>query len=325
MKTKQELFNYIESQTNWRVKEEELKLNFPLYIKSTYDIFNASIEGTNVLFAKVKDTLTDMRLHYNAIKKIQELCDCHVVIVFEKLKVHTINNMVSKQVPFIIEGGQIYMPFALMHIKNEKHTSPLKKNQKLSPNADLILIGYLDNQIHSGMMIKDIAKLINTELRATSTALKILESLDYLYMQKDGISKKAYFIAQQEVYEKLRTDALSPKKYFFFTKDKLTVKTIQSGYSALGYYSNLMDDTIKTVAIYEKNPELSQLQVTTCELEDADYKVEVWDREPAMFSKEGHVHPLYVLRLLKHSNDERTMDALTNLEINIINNLKGEA
>ena len=56
--------------------------------------------------------------------------------------------------------------------------------------------------------------------------------------------------------------------------------------------------------------------------EDARYQVEVWNRDPFIFSIDGNVNPLYILRLLKDAHDERTEYALDDIEEKIIKNLK---
>lgn len=325
MKTKQELFNYIELSTGWKIEEKELHISLPLYIKSGYELYNCSVAGFGVLFAKVKEQVSDMRMHYNAIKKIEELIPCNVVLVFEKLGSNSINSLIKKHTPFVIEQSQIYIPFALMQLKTNNKATQLKKHQKLTPNADMVLIGYLSNLIKNEMMIKEIATILNMELRATSSALAVLESLEYLQIRKKGTSKIVYFISQENAYERLKNEGLSPIKYVLYTTKMPEDKAILSGYSALSKHSNLMDNTIKTLAVVENKKIKQLLENIKCEKEDANYKVEVWDRDPSTFSRDGVIHKLYILRLLKNEEDERTMYALRDLEQSLKNNFKGEA
>lgn len=326
MKTKQELFNYIESSTGWHIEEKELHISLPLYIKSGYELYSCTLAGFGVLFAKVKEQVSDMRMHYNAIKKIEELIPCNVVLVFEKLGGNSINSLIKKHTPFVIEQSQIYMPFALMQVKTNNKTTQLNKHQKLTPNADTVLIGYLSNLIKNEIMIKEIAAITNMELRATSNALAVLESLEYLQIRKEGTSKIVCFISQENVYERLKNEGLSPIKYVLYTtKVPLQDKIILSGYSALSKHSNLMDDSIKTLAVVESKNIKQLLENIKCEKEDANYKVEVWDRDPSIFSRDGAIHELYILRLLKNEEDERTIYALQDLEQDFKNNFKGEA
>jgi hypothetical protein len=325
MKTKQELFNYIESSTGWHIKEKELHISLPLYIKSGYELYSCTLAGFGVLFAKVKEPVSDMRMHYNAIKKIEELVPYKVVLVFEKLGGNSISSLIKKHTPFVIEQNQIYMPFALMQVKTNNKATQLKKHQKLTPNADTVLIGYLSNLIKNKTIIKEIAAITNMELRATSNALAVLESLEYLQICKEGKSKIIDFIPQENVYERLKNEGLSPIKYLFYTtKVPFEDSIILSGYSALSKHSNLMDDAIKTLAVVENKNIKQLLEEIKCEKEDANYKVEIWDRDPSTFSRNGVIHELYILRLLKNEDDERTIYALKDLEQNFKNSFKGE-
>jgi len=326
MKLRKELFQYIESNTNWTIEKKQLDISLPLYIKSGYELWNSSIAGFGVLFARVKDNNAGMTIHYNAIKKIEELCPCHVVLVFDYLDSRSINRLINKHIPFVIKDKQIYMPFALMQMQtNKSSTTALKKIQDLTPDADTILVGYLDNKFHNEIMIKDIASIIDREARATSIALALLESLEYLRIEKHGRSKIVYFIPKEEIYERLKNDGKSPIKYLFYTNTKFFNEyAITSGYSALEKFSTLMNNSLPTIAISSKKLALVASNNIACEKEDAEYQVEVWNRNPLIFSIDCSVNPLYILRILKGEHDERTQYALDDLEEKIIKNFKGQ-
>ena len=138
MNTKKDLFNFIETITNWVVNEKEIHIKMPLYIKAAYELWNTEIAGFGVLFLKIKDSLVDMRIHQNAVKKIEELYPCRAVLVIEKLDGRNVNSLIKKHIPFIIENKQIYMPFAIVQMQ----TQHIKINQKiyneLTADADII-------------------------------------------------------------------------------------------------------------------------------------------------------------------------------------------
>jgi len=275
MKLKKELFNYIESNTGWTIQDKKLDIHFPIYIKATYDLWSTNIADFGILFAKVKDKNTSMITHYNAIKKIEESCLCRVVLVFDYLDSRSVSRLTNKHIPFIVINKYIYMPFAFMQLQTNKQLTIQNKLQDLTADADTVLIGYLDNKIHNNMIIKDIAYMINREVRATSIALSILESLEYIHIEKHGREKKAYFITKEEIYEKLKQSAKSPIKYTFFSNQSLTNEHIvKSGYSAMSKFSTLIDNTIHTIAISSK--EFSKIESNTikCEKENALYSVE---------------------------------------------------
>ena len=322
MKKMRELFDFIETSTSWKVSGKELNIKLPLYIKSGYELWNSEIAGFGVLFLKIKDTSVDMRMHQNARKKIEESCACHVVLVFDRLDNKNINSLLQKHIPFIIQGKQIYLPFALVQIQTIQNKPELKKHYKLSTDADMVLVGYLDSKIHNGMIIRDIAEIINRELRATSKALENLQVLNYITIEKVGRSKRVLFIDKEDVYDKLKIAGTSPIQYTFFSNNDFNDNVVYSGYSALSKHTSLMDDSIKTIAINSKFLKSMEINNIECEKEEAIYKVEVWDRDPSIFSNRNSVNQLYILRLLKDIDDERTEYALEEIENSIQNNLR---
>lgn len=321
MKKKKELFEFIEKNTDWNISTKRLNIKIPLYIKSGYEIWNTEIAGFGVLFLRVKDNSIDMRIHQNAKKKLEEIIPCHSVLVFEKLDSKNANSLIQKRIPFIIENKQIFLPFALMQMQtNNGNSTKLNKQQDLSTDAHTILIGYLDNVIQNGMIIKEIAQLINRETRATSKALENLENLKYLTKEKIGRYKLIYFFDKDDVFRQLKNETVTPILYTFYTNKQLINTITYSGYSALSKYSSIIDDKIKTIAVHSKL--IKDIDEVKCEKDDANYKVEVWDREPSVFSKNNAVNKLYLLRTMKNIDDERTEYALEEIEENIQKELK---
>ncbi len=322
MNTKKDLFNFIETSTNWVVNEKEIHIKMPLYIKAAYELWNTEIAGFGILFLKIKDSQIDMRIHQNAVKKIEELYPCRAVLVFEKLDGRNVNSLIKKHISFVIENKQIYMPFALIQMQTEHIKANQKKYNELTVDADTILIGYLDNIISNGMMIKEISQITNRDFRAVSNALDILESLNFLNIEKIGRSKQVYFIPKLEAYERLKENNKSPIKYTFYTQDILDRETTFSGYSALSKYTSLIDESVKTIAVSQKILKNMNIQELECDKDTANYKIEVWDREPSLFSYNNTINPLYLLRILKNIEDERTQYALEEIEKNILVKIK---
>lgn len=325
MKYKNELFHYIKTATGYDVQEKELTMSLPLYIQAGYDLWNCSVSGFGVVFAHVKNTITDMRIHYNAVRKIEEKCPCYVVLVFDSLGSRNINRLIEKRQSFVIIDKYVYMPFALMQMKSEKLLPIPRKNfQSLTTDADMILIGYLNKNIQSGFMISQIASMIDRDIRATSAALSILESFNYVRIEKQGRSKRIVFNSHEDVYDRLREDGISPIKYVFYSDSPiLDHPVIKSGYSALSVFSTLMDERIPTRAMSSKMRMRHFSELNECEEENARFRIEVWDRDPSIFAVENNVNPLYVLRTLRKENDERTQYALELLEQEIMKKFEG--
>jgi len=67
------------------------------------------------------------------------------------------------------------------------------------------------------------------------------------------------------------------------------------------------------VAIHVKD-KLFLKSLSECFEEDAKYKVEVWDRDPLVFSLNNRVNSLYLLRFFNYNDDERIGYALADIK-----------
>ncbi|PWE21751.1 hypothetical protein DF188_05930 [Aliarcobacter skirrowii] len=323
MKTKKELINYIQESTSWSIKEKIFDFKLPLYITSSYEFWNTEIEEINILFLKIKEHNVDMRIHQNAREKIEQLCQCNTVLVFDNLDFKNINSLIKKNIPFIVSNKQIFLPFILLQIETKKTKKILIKTyQNLSFDADTILVGYLDGKINSGMIISEISQLIKKDLRATSKALDILQSLKYINIEKVGRNKKIFFQNQEDIFNKLIIENIPQIEYIFYTNELLTNNYIYSGYTALSNYSNLVDNTIKTIAIFNKSLNLKDISLFECEQDSAKYKVEVWSKDPSIFSHNKNINMIYLLRQMKNVDDERIKYALEDIDKKIRNHFR---
>ena len=321
MKTKQEVLNYIQITTNWKVESKELNFDVPLYIKVGYELWSAKLEEVDVLFVKVKEQNSDIRLHQNVVKKLEELSSLKIILVFEKLDTRSADSFIKKNISFIVKDKQIYMPFALIQVQTNNQKNIRVKSTHLSIDADVILVAYLNNMISSNMIIKDISNVINKAARETSQALNVLESLEYIKIETQGRNKQIEFISQSEVYERLKDESIPLVKYIFFSKETFD-NSIYSGFSALSKYSSVIDEKIQTLAIHEKQINKKDLELLKCDEEDAKYKIEVWNGDPFILSLNNAINPVYILRLLNNVDDERIQDAVRQIENELIKKFK---
>lgn len=324
---KKDIIAYIENTTGWKIQNQTDSFAFPLYLTLTYEHFVCSISGVEMIFLIVKEKQLDLRMHGNAIKKIKEISKYdNVVLVFNETNSQVIHQLIDKHRAFVVLNKYIYLPFALMQIETfDFIDKPKIKTQEISSDADMILIGYLFNHIHNNFNIKKISLCLNRNTREVSAALTILESHNYLHLIKEGRSKKIEFIqSKEEIFDYLK-DVKSPIKNTFYTKsEEVYKKATLSGSSALSENSTLLDSNIKTIAIsnkvfYSLNTLYKNIE---CYEEDGKYKVEVWNREPSIFSDNKIVNLIYLLRVFKDNNDERISYAIEDVENKILNLVK---
>ena len=315
MNIKQTLFHYIKTVTGWEIEIKEKEIILPLYLRSGYTFWHTTIANMNLVFAYVKESKQDIRIYAKAYRALKEKLDDQIVFVFDHLDTRQINSLIQKHISFVVPEKYLYLPFVMMQVGTPIQSKHLAyKSERLTPDADLILIGYLDGNLHNGMMVKEIAAAIGREIRSASAALNLLHDLEYVSVQKYGRSKRVQFETEPDVYGRLVKEGLPPQKKSFFTSSEIFGnKAVKSGYSALAAYTTLMDTGVPTVAISAKAKNLLA-DLNACEEDEALYKVEIWDRDPHTFAHNNTVNPVYVLRQFKDDDDERVQYALEEIE-----------
>jgi len=312
MSLKKEILNYIEKTTSWQITEDDLTVTLPFHIKRRYELWSATIAGKKVLFAHGNEV--DIRRYYKTVFFIEESADVNVILVFDKLNLSDRERFIKKHISFVVKDKYIYMPFALMQIESEERASFPQKIKPLSPLADTLLLGYLVKEIASNLMISEIATLLSQTIRDVSNALVLLEQHGFVRIDKQGRKKMVYFKNEEEAFDYFVVQQHLPIKSTFFTDSNIEEnKIIYSSFSALSKQSTLVDNSLRTVAIHIKD-KLFLKSLRECFEEDAKYKVEVWDRDPLVFSINNRVNSLYLLRFFNYNDDERIDHALADIK-----------
>lgn len=318
MNLKKEIINYIETTTSWQIKDADFKVVLPLHIKRRYELWKASIAGKNVLFVRGEEE--DIRRYYKTVSLLEESTRVKTVLVFETLTPTDRERLIKQHISFVVKDRYIYMPFALMQIESESLAVSTKKLKQLTPLADTVLLGYLVGKVEPELMISQIATLLNQGIREVSNALAILEQYAFVRIEKQGRKKLVFFENQEEAFDYFVKQHYMPVKSTFFTNSKIEDEAIiYSSFSALSRHSTLVDNGLVTMAINGKNRLLLD-KLDECFEEDAAYKVEVWDRDPFVFSVDRTVNPLYLLRFFDDSDDERIGYALDDIKKKIKGN-----
>lgn len=320
MKHADNIIDYISNVTGWKIEGPYQTTGaIPLYIKSAYDIFEVRIEGKQVIFAEARQLMSNIGIHRNAQRKIEDICGCKVVLVFESIGSREANSLISSKVPFVVPDRHIYMPFAYIALYNiEKKKEVVREGYKrLTPDADLILVGYISRVLQSGMILSEISELVCRDLRTVSQAISLLKHNGYATVHRDGRSRIVRFVPHMDAYERLMVDGLQPVlRSFFVSLASVQQLGICSGDSALSKYTQMMDGRIPTVAFgVRQSAILDNMQ--HCSREEAAVRVEVWDRDPVTFSVHKCINPFYLLRLYAHSEDERIKVEIEKLKVEL--------
>jgi len=180
----------------WNVREQ-----LPVFLSELYDFYKLSIfEKPCILTEFINDVpkIDDIKKH---MKTIKTFSDDNLVFLFKSISSFRRKTLIENRIPFVVENGQMYLPFVGMDLKKVTDES-IKHIEKFSSTTQSVFLYFLHNK---DLMLNatELAEIINATVMTASRTLKDLYSLGLLNYEisgKTGRSKKYKRINDDEYY-----------------------------------------------------------------------------------------------------------------------------
>lgn len=284
------------------------QVNLPLILTDKYSFFEVSILNKRcVLVEEVVESssIIEMKKH---MKLIMKKNDVNVVFLFKHISQFKRKNMIKERIPFVVENGQMYLPFLGLDLSQETKAK-LKKVDMFSGIVQMAYLYFLYDE-HLEINATELADKFGISKMHAVRTLNVLYDLGLLIYTvggKTGRSKNYKRISNPEYYRVGRDYLKNPIQKTVF------VKTIDKSYpyaglDALARISMLNPSLRRVLAISKSEFENIKSQV----VKDYDQikneeliEVEVWDYDPMFFSKNDIVDILSLVKSIENIKDER--------------------
>jgi len=286
---------------------------FPIYLNDLYDFYEINLLDNRCILFEVKDKtpfLKDMKKH---IKIVEELTGKQAILGLKMVTRYIRKIYIENRIPFIIENGQIYLPFIGLDLKNvpEKLTIQRDKFTNVAQMAYLFLM-YDKPRV---VTAKEIAGRFNYSLMAGSRALKELYNkklVSYTIGGKTGRTKEYQRVPNPEYFQMGKQFLRNPIKNVVYLK-RIPNNALVAGLEALAQMSLLNPPSHCIRAMYIKR--LNDLKIETVDeanIIDLGYLIELqlWEYDPSLFNKQTTVDFVSLYATLQKEKDERVEQAL---------------
>jgi len=294
------------------LKVETKRVNLkslPLIYEGFYSFEQMNISGKSFLVIKVKDETLgpkDFKKHGRVLK---DKLNYPQVWYLKELHFNKVQRMIENELNFVINDKQVYLPSLNVSIKAE-NTKNRKKSELTSLSVNILIRQVLSGDL-TGKSKVEISELLNSTKMTTGRAIEPLLVNQLCEEQKVGVAKKIHFKSRQVLWSFLKDEVDSPIKETIFI-DKVPKVLPYSGVSALSKLSMLMDDELPIFASSKKFFNKKYSNTKEVLKDDAQAKVELWDREPILL-EDGCTNVIDLYLMLKDEDDERVQIELESL------------
>lgn len=299
-------------------QEQEMAKRLPLYLRGSYNFFTSHLNGQKVLWAEVKssDQATPEQLKKQSHVLQDVAGKLPIIYIFQNLEPWQRKRLIEKKVGFAEPFRQLYVPSLFMQFRDghaqEKAISPII--QQLKPPAQLLLLYHLQIKTLEGLLLQEIAKMLNYSAMTITRAIKELSTISLLHVE--GIKEKSIFFNsnRKDLWEKALPYLTSPvREVWHHDQPIYNEYTRFGGESALSHYSMLSPPNEETMVIGKDPFRLRKNQYARLDKKYGFYRIEVWHYDPVLLSSQREVDKLSLYLTLKNHSDERIQGALQNM------------
>jgi hypothetical protein len=293
-------------------KEKDI---LPVFIRNLYRFYWMTILDTSCLLIEIIDEAPGVDVIKKHIKRIAGLTNLNVVLYYKDITRYRRKSLIKNCISFIVENGQVFLPFVVLDIKNTSHYTA-NTSITFSPATQKAYLYFLYNK-DLKVNTTEFAKKMEVAVMTSSRVLNDMydaKLLSYEIGGKTGRSKEYQRISDPEYLIIGRDLIRSPIKKVVYVRDVPT-STLVAGMEALSELSMINPPGYPVRAIgYEQFQEIeNEIEIIKNKdiiKDERLVELQIWEYNPQLYSKKKHVDLMSLYVSLKEERDERVEQAL---------------
>lgn len=294
--------------------------SFSMMLRDNFNFYQMNILSQLCLLIEVNHKLPEVDKLQKQLNQISTITNQEIVLLIKEISAFRRKSLIKNKISFVIENGQMYLPFLGLDLKRVNPITNVKKKFFSIP-AQIAYQYFLFNK-DIEINASDYASIFSVNNMTASRALNELYDanlLKYKIEGKTGRSKVYKRVEDPNYFLKGRDYLRNPVRKIVYTHTK-PKDSLDAGFDALSALTMLNPSEHRTVAIDYKK--LNELQYYVEREEDYTYEdkyieVQLWDYDPKLFANNKHVNLISLYASLKEEKDERIEQAIEEM-------LKGE-
>lgn len=296
-------------------KEKLAVKNLPFYLTARRSFFKLSYNSIEfILVCLPEDEKYGVVAFEKQAKLLGEKYSMPVAFGFHSLSQYQRNSLIGRNIPFISDSGQLYLPFLGIALNN--HLTQLKtlKAEKMMPITQVLFLYLLYRHDNEAVTKKDAADAISVTRMSLTRASEQLEEMGLITQERIGkeilMKTNGSGIA---LYEKAKPYLINPVKSTMTVDDNTQYRDSPlAGESALAKTTMLNDPVIPVRAVWKsevKTGVMKEIDIRW-DIEHKPIKLELWKYNPGLFAKNDCVDPVSLAMSFEDNADERIEGAI---------------
>jgi len=291
----------------------------PLFLKAIYKFKKIQILNFEyILITPESETSSTPATIEKHINWIQDHFSTEVIVLSTSLLGYDRKRLINRKIPFIVPGKQMYLP--IQGIDFREHTTNIRSERRkgLSPSAQAFFLYCLYEGISDNINTNNIIGNFRYTKMTISRIFSELNENEILVKSGNGHNVTYSFKSDKKsIWNNYQKEFQSPvtKSGWILKKQEDHLGPV-AGLSALSQYTNISEPNYSTIAVNTNQWQLlkdSQHIEWIPKQELGVIRLEKWNYNPELFSKNGVIDPLSLYLSLRNSHDERVSAASNTL------------
>lgn len=295
------------------IKSWDYMGKIPIFLSNIYRFYTMKILRNQCILLEIIDEVPGIDAIKKHINTIEQITNEQIVLYYRKITRYRRKSLIQNKIPFVIEDGQVFLPFLGLHLKNIGDSLE-KQISTFTPSAQMAYLYFLYNK-ETVVNTTEFSKVFGWNPMTSSRALNELYNTKLLIYEiggKTGRSKYYCRISDPDYFQKGKVFLNSPIKKIVYIKNE-PKNSLVAGLEALSELSMINPPQHKVRAIHIDNLNKNNLEIINNKDIIKDKKLvelQIWEYDPKLFTMENIVDTASLYASLKKENDERIEQAL---------------
>jgi len=291
----------------------------PLYICQRYSLYRVILQRIPcvLVVSKVGEPTPDMIAKH--LKQVMEKTERQPIFVNRGMKSYDRKRLIQKNVPFVVPGNQLYVPFLGMDLRERMIRQPQQVTQ-LTASAQYLLLYLLMQRQDDAITPSTVAAILGYSKMTMTRAFQELESAGIGTQKRKGRTKTIQLgEPKQQVWQQALPYLKSPVQKSIFVRGTdqnhfNEEQAVLAGDSALSEISDMAEPRITVYAIHHKKwEELKEHYREVPYPENDTIEIQLWAHPvPRSFSGSWVYEPALYLTMI-NEEDDRLQAALNKM------------
>ncbi len=299
---------------DFNITEIKVK-DLPVYITARRSFFKMSHSEIDFILVQVSEKERFGVLAFE--KQARIIADRYGIPVafgFGNMSRSQRDSLLEKNIPFISESGQLYLPFLGMALR-DRFTHPKEvKKEKMMPITQALFLYLLYYGNGKPILKKDAAEALGVTRTSMTRASEQLDAMDLIIQETHG--KECHMRIKEkgrDAFEKAKPYLINPVQQTVTIKSqKQYEKYPLSGESALAKQTMLGAPNVPVLAAFKSRINIEKIQDIDIRwnTDGNVLRLELWKYNPSLYVKKGVVDPISLYMCFENNIDERIEGAI---------------